>query len=108
VTLSGTIQGIFTSGSLCTQCHDSTNNLNLSAGTTATAAALINTNSSGCASRLRVTPGDPRRAKSVLIDKILVVSTGIAACSGAGMPTVGALTPQNISDIIDWVAGGAN
>lgn len=108
ITLSGTIQGIFTSGSLCTQCHGTGGGLNLSLGTTSTAAALINTNSAGCASRLRVTPGDPRRSKSILIDKILVASTGIAACSGNGMPSVGTLTPQNITDIIDWVAGGAN
>lgn len=108
-TLAGNIMTIFTTNSLCTSCHGGSGNMALDGGTIATAAALINTNSKGCSARLRVTPGDPRRSKSVLIDKILASSTGISPCYGVGMPAdANVLTAQQIADIIDWVAGGAN
>jgi hypothetical protein len=107
-TLSADIQpNIF--NTYCVSCHSAGNTLVLNVDATSSAAALINTNSTGCPSRLRVTPGDPRRSKSVLIDKILTHSSGINPCTGVGMPAdANVLTTPELTDIIDWVAGGAN
>lgn len=93
-----------------TSCHNTSaaGGLNLNSGITSGSTSMFATSStSGCSNRYRVSPGDPRRANSVLIDKILVASTGISACAGSGMPPPGnTLTINQISDIIDWVAGG--
>lgn len=110
-TVANSIQAIF--NSKCAGCHTgaTAGGLDLSNATSGNpTTGVIGMSSSNCSSRLRVTPGDPRRASSVLIDKIKVQSTGIAACSGAAMPPTGstALTAQEITDIVDWVAGGAN
>jgi hypothetical protein len=103
-TLSTDIQPIFDAN--CVSCHGGNGGLYLDSSSAA--ANLIQTNSVGCPSKFRVTAGDPRRSSSVLIDKIKVASTGIAACSGSGMPLTGpALPPLNIQDIVEWVAGGA-
>lgn len=95
------------SGVSCTGCHTGTANGGLDLNS---ANNLNNEPSIGCPSKLRVTPGDPRRTSSVLIDKIKVPSTGIPACNGNfPMPQSGnPLTAQEIQDIVDWVAGGAN
>jgi mono/diheme cytochrome c family protein len=108
-TLANDIEAIFMSVG-CTNCHSASasGGLNLTSGFAA--AALINTNSAGCPARFRVTPGDPRRSSSVIIDKIQAAASGIAACGGgAAMPPPGfTLSAQQIQDIVDWVAGGAN
>ena len=89
----------------CTGCHtgianggldlNSANNLNVEP-------------SKGCPSKLRVVPGDPRRSSSVLIDKIKATSA-VPACFGLPMPNNATLlSPAEIQDIVDWVAGGAN
>jgi hypothetical protein len=94
----------------CTMCHHSGANpsggMNLN-----TASNLNNEASQGCTSRVRIKPGDPRRSSSVLIDKIKVPSTSIPACNGNNpMPPLGyhPLSEQEIQDIVNWVAGGAN
>lgn len=111
-TFSAHIQPIFettASGVSCTMCHSGatpSGGMNLNS-----LSYLYNEPSQGCSSRLRVTPGDPRRSSSVLIDKIKVASTGIPACNGnLQMPPSGysPLNAQEIQDIVDWVAGGAN
>ncbi|MDH4189704.1 MAG: hypothetical protein OEW21_05825 [Betaproteobacteria bacterium] len=108
-TLAADIQAIFDNAG-CTSCHAGavpSGGLDLTGGSSA--AALINRNSVGCATRFRVTPGDPRRSSSVLVDKIQARSSGVAACSGNPMPPPGStLGAQDIQAIIDWVAGGAN
>lgn len=109
-TLATNIQPIFNVS--CGGCHtgaQAQNYLDLSSYTASTGSTgPIGIPSVGCSTRFRITPGDPRRASSVLIDKIKVTSTGIPACSGVAMPQTGTLTVQAIQDIIDWVAGGAN
>lgn len=106
------IQPIFittASGVSCTMCHGGatpSGGMNLNS-----VSYLNNEPSQGCSSKLRVTPGDPRRSSSVLIDKIKVPSTGTPACNGnLQMPPslYSPLTAQEIQDIVDWVAGGAN
>ena len=102
------IQTIFTAS--CGGCHQGGAAQNYLALNNygASAANLGDIPSVGCSPRFRVIPGDPRRASSVLIDKIKA-PTGIAACSGNGMPgSPTKLLPQDITDIMDWVAGGAN
>lgn len=104
-TMAGNIQAIFDSN--CISCHSTSGSGGLNLTNGASVNALVNTNSSGCSSRFRVTPGDPRRSSSVLVDKIRVLATGTAACSGGPMPPSPAtLTSQDIDDIIDWIAGG--
>jgi len=109
-TVANSIQAIF--NNKCAGCHTgaTSGGLNLTDATIGNSTGVIGIQSAGCSSRLRIEPGDPRRASSVLIDKIKAQSTGIAACSGTPMPPTGstALTPQEIQDIVDWVAGGAN
>jgi hypothetical protein len=108
-TLATDIQPIF--DSYCISCHGSNGGLDLRStlvnGNMTSAINLLNTNSTACSQKLRVTPGDPRRASSVLIDKIKATPSS-AACSGTPMPQTGSLTAQEIQDIVDWVAGGAN
>lgn len=103
-TMAGNIQTILDSN--CIACHSSSGSggLNLTSGSSV--AALVNTNSTGCSSRYRVTPGDPRRSSSVLVDKIKVASTGTAACAGTQMPPSVTIATQDLDDIIDWIAGG--
>lgn len=105
-TLAADIQPIFNSN--CTRCHDGTANFSLASG--AAASSLISTTSSGCSAKVRVKAGDPQRAQSVLMDKILVASTGSAACSGAGMPadSITTLSGADIQNVREWIAGGAN
>lgn len=103
------IQPIFNAN--CTSCHNASaaGGLNLTTGTTGATSMYAASTVTGCTtnSRFRISPGDSRRTSSVLIDKILVASTLINACAGVGMPMSGtALTPTQIQDIIDWVAGG--
>jgi cytochrome c5 len=110
-TVANGIQTIFSTK--CAGCHtgSTAGGLDLSDATSGNPnTGVIGMSSLNCSSRLRVTPGDPRRASSVLIDKIKAQSTGIAACSGTPMPPSGStgLTAQEITDIVDWVAGGAN
>jgi len=105
-TLATDIQPIFAAN--CQSCHGGNGGLTLNS-TTNSANYLIFATSLGCSSKFRVTPGDPRRASSVLIDKLKVTPTGINACNGnLPMPMTGTLTAQEIQDIVDWVAGGAN
>lgn len=105
-TLVADIQPIFNAS--CIGCHGNNGGLTLNSPTNS-ANYLISATSLGCSPKFRVTPGDPRRASSVLIDKIKVASTGIDACNGnLPMPMTGTLTPQQIQAIVDWVAGGAN
>jgi hypothetical protein len=107
-TLATDIQPIF--DSVCTSCHSGASpsgGLDLSSA--AAAAALINAYGTGCPTKFRVTPGDARRTSSVLIDKIQAATSGMAACAGGPMPPSGwTLSAQQIQDIVDWVAGGAN
>lgn len=107
-TLALDVQSIF--DARCISCHDGSAPHYLDLRNTVAAANLINTNSSLCPNKFRVIAGNPTRSKSVLIDKIQVVSTGISACSGTPMPPMGStpLTPTEIQTIVDWVAGGAN
>jgi len=93
----------------CYGCHDGTNTaLPNYFSVTTSANTLINASSTGCSNRTRVVPGDPRRSSSVLVDKILAPSTGIAPCNGAGMPYLStSLSTQDIDAIEDWIAGGA-
>lgn len=104
--LAGNIQTILNTN--CISCHDGMVSGAPDYQASVSANNLINAKSTVCSNKLRVTAGDPRRSSSVLVDKILVASTSIAACGGSGMPKVGtALTAQNIADIEDWIAGGA-
>jgi hypothetical protein len=102
-TLATDIQAIF--DAKCVACHGGSGGLYLNNGLSA--AGLITTNSVGCSAKFRVAPGDPRRASSVLIDKIKATPSS-AACFGTPMPQTGPLTAQEIQDIVDWVAAGAN
>jgi hypothetical protein len=103
------IQTIFNTN--CIGCHDGTTlsgGMNLTSMAIGDSTGAIGKPSSGCISKLRITPGDPRRSSSVLIDKIEATSTS-HACSGSPMPYLAAL-PLSTSDIqiiVDWVAGGA-
>jgi hypothetical protein len=106
-TLATNVQAIFNAN--CIACHDGSAFPYLDLRSSASAAGLINTSSSWlqCSSKLRVTPGDPRRTSTMLIDKIQA-SGGLPAC-GSPMPLgLPALNPTDIQTIIDWVAGGAN
>lgn len=100
----------------CTMCHDTANAaMNLNGGLDLTSMSIggktgtIGIPSSGCSNKLRITPGDPRRSSSVLIDKIkATTSPSSPACSGVPMPYGGSqLSPTDIQIIVDWVAGGA-
>ena len=106
-TLASGIQTIFTNK--CATCHTNgaAGSMNLDNATSGDATGVIGIPSVGCSPKLRVVPGDPRRASSVLIDKIKATSSS-HACSGTPMPASGILTAQEITDIVDWVAGGAN
>jgi len=93
-----------TTGASCTGCHSGVSppgGLDLN-----TANYLNNQPSQGCSSRLRVTRGDPRRTSSFLIDKIQA-TVGSHACFGNPMPNGTQLSPSEIQDFIEWVAGGA-
>lgn len=100
----------------CTGCHNSgtlSGGLNLLDLTLGNSTGVLK-QSIGCNSKLRVTPGDPRRSSSVLIDKIkATITPSSPACSGSPMPYVmppGTFTPISSTDIqiiVDWVAGGA-
>lgn len=103
------IQTIFNNN--CIGCHDSTTlkgGMNLTSMAIGDSTGAIGKPSTGCSSKLRITPGDPRRSSSVLIDKIKATSTS-AACSGSPMPYLAAtpLTPNDIQILVDWIAGGA-
>jgi len=102
------IQTIFSN--TCTGCHNSTTlsaGMDLSNMAIGNSTGVIGITSSGCAPKFRITPGDPRRASSVLIDKIEATSA-VPACNGAPMPKSAApLSSSEIQAIIDWVAGGA-
>lgn len=103
-TMAGNIQAIFDSN--CIACHSTSGSGGLNLTNGSSVAALVNTNSMGCTSKYRVTPGDPRRSSSVLVDKIKVASTGTAACAGTQMPPSVTIATQDLADIIDWIAGG--
>lgn len=105
-TVSNGIQSLFTTR--CAGCHNGTGSdkLDLRNATIGNTIGVIGYPSIGCSPKLRTTPGDPRRASSVLIDKIKAAS-GVAACSGASMPISGTLSDAEIQALIDWVAGGA-
>jgi len=106
ISLATDVQSIFDAH--CIACHDGSGPSFLDLRSSASVYGLINASSSLCSNKLRVTPGDPRRSSSVLIDKILA-SSGQPACHGDRMPLNGpALSPADIQTIIDWVAGGAN
>ena len=112
-TIAGNIQGIFDTY-LCYQCHfaGATNGLNLYTATDSST-GLTATASSGCSNKIRVTPGDPRRTNSILIDVLKAKATGTASLScnsklSRHMPQSGAaLTDPEIQQVVDWVAGGA-
>lgn len=109
-TFAADIHSIFTlpaSAASCTGCHTGTTNGGLDL---VSANNLNNEPSQGCNPRHRVTPGDPRRSSSALIDKIKVAPTGTNACNGNKPmpPSSPSLNTQEIQDIVDWVAGGAN
>lgn len=114
VTLSTDIQTqIF--DAYCIACHGASGNLDLSSttlpsGNTASAANLIETNSTGCSQKLRVKAGDPRRSNNVLLD---VLQNGpVMSCNSITvryMPQSQArLSPADINKITDWIAGGAH
>jgi hypothetical protein len=102
VSFSGQVQPIFTGSCTGTACHDSTApaaSLDLTAGTAY--GALVDVTSAQCGDRALVAGGNP--GASYLVDKLL----GINLCSGTKMPKTGALSPQEIQLIIDWVSEGA-
>lgn len=102
------IQPIFAAS--CGGCHTggaAQNYLNLSSySASAGSTGPINTQSVGCSSQLRIKPGDPRTTSSFLIDKIQNTNPCGTGSQMTGSPTT--LLPQDITDIIEWVAGGAN
>lgn len=106
------IQNLFTTK--CGGCHSSTTldgSMDLTDLTLGDSTGVIGIPSAYCSSKFRVTPGDPRRTSSVLIDKIKA-TLGSPACSGVPMPKGASgpalLTTGEIQDIVDWVALGAN
>jgi len=104
-TIAQHVQSIFDAH--CIACHDGTAPSYLDLRSSASAAGLINELSTLCSTKLRVTPGDPRRTSSVLIDKI---SGGSPACGNPMPMPLGSqpLSATDIQTIIDWVAGGVN
>jgi hypothetical protein len=108
VQVAANAETVFTNN-ICTGCHNSgtlSGGLDLTDLTLANSTGVLQT-SSGCSPKLRITPGDPRRSSSVLIDKIEATSTS-HACNGVPMPYGGSqISPTDIQTIVDWVAGGA-
>lgn len=104
------IQNIFSTK--CATCHTGANvgGLDLSDATIGGSTGVIGITSVACTSKFRVVPGDPRRASSVLIDRILPTPASQTCNVNHPMPPAGstALSSQEVLDIIDWVAGGAN
>lgn len=109
-TVANGIQTIFSAK--CAGCHtgSSAGGLDLSDATLGNSTGVIGINSLACSSKFRVVPGDPRRSSSVLIDRIKAAPATQACNTNKPMPPAGstALTAQEIADIIDWVAAGAN
>ena len=104
----------------CSGCHSGSlpdGGLDLSNATLGGSTGVIGISSRGCSSNLRIVPGDPRRTSSVLIDMIKFRADpsvrATLTCNNIPqrqMPPSGtgtALTPTQIQDIVDWVAGGA-
>ncbi len=84
------------------QCHGGpmpAQDLDLRAGNAY--GALVGVESTQCAGRLRVSPGQPEA--SYLINKL----TGVDMCFGTKMPKVGSLSQPDLQSIIDWIAEGA-
>lgn len=104
------IQAIFSSpgpGPGCTTCHNMTDpsvgNLNLTDTNALFASGYL------CNDRVRVSPGDPRRASSLIIDKLKAASSPAACSGGNAMPPAGySISALQIQDIVDWVAAGAH
>lgn len=65
-------------------------------------AGLVDVNSSQCASRKRVTPGDS--SASYLMNKL----TGVGMCSGSKMPKTGpGLSNAQLDQLRAWIGSGA-
>lgn len=109
ITIAKNIQNIFTNK--CAACHTPANasGLDLSDATIGGGTGVIGVRSVGCYPGYRVVAGDPRRSSSVLIDRIKPAPATLPCYAGNPMPPAGStpLTAQEISDIVDWVAGGA-
>ena len=109
-TVANSIQNIFTTK--CAGCHATANasGLDLSDATLGNGTGVIGIQSVACYPKFRVLPGDPRRSSSVLIDRIKAAPAAQFCNANNPMPPAGStpLTTQEIADIVDWVAGGAN
>jgi hypothetical protein len=111
-TVANGIQNIFTNK--CATCHASggaVGGMDLSDATIGNSTGVIGITSVACSQKFRIAPGDPRRTSSVLIDRIMTAPASQSCNQGHPMPPSGSLpavTAQDITDIIDWVAGGAH
>jgi len=96
----------------CAICHVSgggVGGLDLSDATLGGGTGVIGISSIPCSQKLRVVPGDPRRTSSVVLDRIMPGTASQQCNLSKPMPpsTSVGLTTQEITDLIDWVAGGA-
>lgn len=111
--ISTRIQAIFNSNG-CSGCHGTGGTSPNLSTAPLSSTGLISAPSTGCSQKIRVVPGDPRPTSSILID-MLQAKTGSAAalsCNSSTsrhMPQGAALAMSavEITEVIDWVAGGA-